>query len=113
MATLYQHIRVLRAGQTLPQDSAELNLVMAVFSDIRLLDVTSLCNRIAKAGGTRLASRMRQIIRSMNELSSMLLSHVSHPRACGAADGRLDAMIYRIVHNTTYLYATAAEACHN
>jgi uncharacterized circularly permuted ATP-grasp superfamily protein/uncharacterized alpha-E superfamily protein len=91
LAALYQHVRGLRVGQGSQLASEELNLIMTVFSDVRLLDVEAIVQVNRKGRRTRLISRLTQLIRAMNELSNLLtrthLIHVQAARPLGGAKG--------------------------
>ncbi len=91
LAALYQHVRGLRVGQASQIASEELNLIMTVFSDIRLLDIEAIVQVNRKGRRTRLISRLAQLIRGMNELSTLLtrthLIHVQAARPLGGSTG--------------------------
>ena len=91
LAALFQHVRGLRVGQGSQIASEELNLIMTVFSDVRLLDVEAIVQVNRKGRRTRLISRLAQLIRAMNELSNLLtrthLIHVQAARPLGGAKG--------------------------
>ena len=113
LSALYQHVRGLRVGQGSQIASEELNLIMTVFSDVRLLDVEAIVQVNRKGRRTRLISRLAQLIRGYERTFDLAHAYALDPRAGGPAVGRRERVIYHITHNTTYLYATAAEACHN
>lgn len=87
LATMFRHLRGLRAVQQSPGDSAEQGLVMDIFSTVRLLDVDDVVQTNRQGRRTRLAARLRQIRGAMHELSSLLtrtyLTHVQPPRPLG------------------------------
>lgn len=87
LATLFQHARTLRAAQTPAQHTPELNLVMNIFTSIRLLDVDALAHVNRKGRRTRAASRLQSYRAAMQELSSQLtrtyLTHVQSSRPLG------------------------------
>jgi uncharacterized alpha-E superfamily protein len=89
LSTLFQDVRALRAGQGAPRETAEMNLIMTVFSDVRLLDVDAIVQVNRPGRRTRLTARFEQLTKAMKELSSLLtrtyLSHVQPPRPLGGA----------------------------
>jgi uncharacterized alpha-E superfamily protein len=87
LAALYQHVRGLRAHRDPLHKAAEQRIVLAVFSEMRLIDVDALA--VLKRGGrrTRLAELLKRIARAMDELSNALtrsyLTHVQTARPLG------------------------------
>jgi hypothetical protein len=61
---------------------------MTVFSDVRLLDVEAIVQVNRKGRRTRLISRLAQLIRGMNELSTLLTrTHLIHVQAARPMGG--------------------------
>jgi uncharacterized alpha-E superfamily protein len=87
ISALYDHVRDLHVPSDPLHKPPEQRIVLAVFSEMRLIDVDALATLVRGQRRTRLAALLKRIRRGMEELSRTLtrsyLSHVQTARPLG------------------------------
>lgn len=87
LASLYQHVRGLRAQRDPLHKAAEQRIVLSIFSRLRLIDVDALAVLTRRGRRTQLRTELRRITRAMEELSRSLtrayLTHLQTARPLG------------------------------